>query len=79
MNSFTESVGNHEILELLEYEAFDTSNPCTPFHYSQPQTNDFDTNETPGINTQNGMNICLFVFLLFVCYLHLFISLFYLS
>jgi hypothetical protein len=69
MNSFTESVNNHEILKLLEYEAFDISNPCIFF-----QTNDFDTNKTPGINTPNSMDICfLFFFLLFVCYLHLFI------
>ena len=61
MNSFTESVGNHEILELLEYEAFDTSNPDTHFHYSQPQTNSLDDiNETTGVNAQNGMYICDF-------------------
>ena len=67
-NSFTESVGNHDILELLEYETFDTSNSCIPF-----QTNDFDTNRIPGINTPNGMDICLLFFLPFFYYLHLFI------
>ncbi|RGB39351.1 hypothetical protein C1646_664682 [Rhizophagus diaphanus] len=45
MNSFTENVSNHEILELSEYEAFDT----------QLQTNNFDTNETPRVNLQNGL------------------------
>jgi hypothetical protein len=69
MNFFTESIGNHEILELLEYEAFNTSN----LHIFS-QTNDFDINKTPEVNTSNGMNICLlFFFLLFICYLHLFI------
>jgi len=29
MNSFTESVGNHEILESLEYEALHTANSFT--------------------------------------------------
>ena len=61
MNSFIESVSNHEILELSEYEAaFDTNNPHTLSYYSQPQTNNFGTNETPEVNLQNGMDIFVF-------------------
>ena len=75
MNSFTESVGNHEILELSEYEAFDTSNQHTLSHYSQPQTNNFGTNETPGVNLQNSMDICFSFCFFRVCYLYFFIYL----